>query len=312
MLWKPFLPALFLALQACQSMSTSAPPPDLDAVWDYANPAATEERFRALWAEHGAAPLDWRLALRTQIARTYSLRARFPEAHAELDAVEAELERAGPVTRARYLLERGRTYNSAGDRERAAELFRAAFETAEGAGAQRHAADALHMQAIAAPPAQALALNRRAIEYCEACTDPAARRWLGPLYHNTWYAYLELGDFEAALGYAQRSRAYRASIGDAEGERIGRWTIHHTQRRMGAVEEALAGFRALAADYGAAGDPSGYTDEELGECLLILGRTEEARPHFAAAHARLAQDALLAANEPERLERLRALGAPAP
>jgi len=75
------------------------------------------------------------------------------------------------------------------------------------------------------------------------------------------------------------------------------------------VEEALAGFRALALDYGPEGDPTGYTDEELGECLLLLGRAEEARPHCAAAYARLAQNPLFAAQEPARLERLRALGA---
>lgn len=310
MAWKPLLPVLLLALPSCSTMQPSAPPPDFDSAWDYQDPAATEARFRALAAEQGAAaPLDWRLALETQIARTYSLRARFPEAHAELDRVATELGQAGPATRARYLLERGRTFNSAGEKERAAELFRAAFEVAEAAGAGRFAADALHMLAATAPPEEALAANLRAMEYCEASTDEAVRRWLGPLYHNAWFACLEQGDLEQALAWAERSRAYRASRGDVEGERIGRWTIHHTERRLGRVEEALAGFRALALDYGPEGDPTGYTDEELGECLLLLGRAEEARPHCAAAYARLAQNPLLAAQEPARLERLRALGA---
>jgi tetratricopeptide (TPR) repeat protein len=305
---KPSPAALLLALLACRA-APPAPPPDFDAAWSYGDPAASEARFRELAAQHPCAEPDWRLQLQTQIARTYSLRARFAEAHAELDAVERELAAAGPVTRARTLLERGRTHNSAGEPERAVPLFLEAFELARGAGAERHAADALHMLGIAAPPEEGLAWNRRAIEYCEACSDPQARRWLGPLYHNTWFAHLELGDFEQALRYAERSCAFRASIGDEEGERIGRWTIHHTHRRMGRVEEALAGFEALAADYGEDGDPSGYTDEELGECLLALGRPAEAQPRFAAAYARLSQDPLLAAQEPERLARLRELGA---
>jgi len=97
-------------------------------------------------------------------------------------------------------------------------------------------------------------------------------------------------------------------IGDAEGERIGRWSIAHTLRKQGRVENALTALRALAADYGPDGDPSGYTQEELGECLLALDRADEARPHFAAAHAILKDDVWLQRDEPARLERLAELG----
>jgi tetratricopeptide (TPR) repeat protein len=284
--------------------------PDLDAAWDYADPAATEKRFRAIETATATAdaPLAYRVELQTQIARTYSLRAEFAAAHTTLDAVAANLDAAGPVARARYLLERGRTYNSAGERERACDLFREAFDVARDAGAERHAADALHMLGIAAPPEEALEWNRRAIAYCESCTDARARRWLGPLYHNTWFTHLERGELDLAMEYAERSRAYRASSGDVEGERIGRWSIAHTLRKQGRAEDALAAFRALAADYGPGGDPSGYTEEELGECLLALGRADEARPHFAAAYAILKDDVWLQRDEAARLERLAELG----
>ena len=49
-------------------------------------------------------------------------------------------------------------------------------------------------------------------------------------------------------------------------------------------------------------------DEELGECLLGLGRAADARPHFTLAYARLSQDPWLAEREPERLARLQRLG----
>ena len=48
--------------------------------------------------------------------------------------------------------------------------------------------------------------------------------------------------------------------------------------------------------------------EELGECLLALGRADDARPFFARAAERLGADAWLAAHEPDRLDRLRRLG----
>jgi hypothetical protein len=47
----------------------------------------------------------------------------------------------------------------------------------------------------------------------------------------------------------------------------------------------------------------------MGECLLLLNRAAEARPYFARAYAVLSQDPWLAENEPERLRRLKELGA---
>jgi tetratricopeptide (TPR) repeat protein len=279
--------------------------PDFDSVWDYHDPAATEERFREIAAatrESGG--LGYRTELATQIARTYSLRGEFDKAHAELDAVGDDLGGAGAVARSRYLLERGRTYNSAGERERATELFLKAWELADQHGAEPHAADALHMLGISTPPEEALAWNARAMEYCEAAEDEQARRFLGPLYHNSWYSHLELGEFERALAYAEKSREFRASIDDEEGERIGRWSTFHTYRKMGRAKEALDGFTALLADYGPEGDPTGYTDEELGECLHALGKAEEARPHFASAYEALKADPWMVENESDRLARL--------
>jgi tetratricopeptide (TPR) repeat protein len=303
----PLAASVALALASCRTMTHDLP--DFDAAWDYHDPAATEARFREIESATPDAGLGYRVELQTQIARTYSLRAEFDAAHETLDAVESELAAAGPVARARYLLERGRTHNSAGEKARATELFHEAFQVADAAAAERHAADALHMLGISAPADELLAWNMRAIEYCEGSTDEKARRWLGPLYNNTWYTYLEQGELDLAMVYAEKSRAFRASIGDVDGERVGRWSIAHTLREQGRVAEALAAFEALAADYGEVGDPSGYTQEELGECLLALGRADEARPHFAAAHAILKDDAWLRREEPARLERLKTLAA---
>ena len=69
--------------------------------------------------------------------------------------------------------------------------------------------------------------------------------------------------------------------------------------------------RAKAWDLAMAeGIPDGYNHEEIGECLLALGRPDEARPHFARAYEILSKDAWLADGEPERLKRLAELGRP--
>ncbi len=91
--------------------------------------------------------------------------------------------------------------------------------------------------------------------------------------------------------------------------RIARWCVAHTIRRLGRVEEALALQQELRAEIEAAGaDPDGFVFEEIAECLLVQGRGEEARPHFARAHALLSAYDWLVRDEPERIERLRRLG----
>jgi hypothetical protein len=60
------------------------------------------------------------------------------------------------------------------------------------------------------------------------------------------------------------------------------------------------------------GESDGYVFEELGECLLLLGRPGEARLFFARAYAELSRDSWLAESEPARLERLKELGAEQP
>ena len=72
------------------------------------------------------------------------------------------------------------------------------------------------------------------------------------------------------------------------------------------LEAALAEQEALRVELEALGEADGYVFEELGECLLALGRDEEARPHFGRAAELLAGDPSLA-GEAERLERLRSL-----
>jgi hypothetical protein len=65
---------------------------------------------------------------------------------------------------------------------------------------------------------------------------------------------------------------------------------------------------AIAAEFAAMGESDGFVFEEIGECLLLLGRKEEATPNFARAYELLAKDPWLAENEPARLARLKELG----
>jgi tetratricopeptide (TPR) repeat protein len=273
--------------------------PDFDAQWDFGNPAATEQMFRSILAQQQDAPLDYRLALRTQIARTFSLRRKFDEAHALLDEVERELTDDG-VPRIRYLLERGRTLNSSSRPLEARPLFVRAMELARAQHQDRLAIDAAHMVAITLKGQQALDANLEALALAEASTQEGGRKWKGSLYNNIGWSYHDLGDYQRALEYFEKGVEFRRQEGKPGPLHIARWAVARALRSLGRFEEALARQRELTSDAG--NDP--YVEEEIGECLLALGRDDEARSHFARAYDVLKDDAGLQQSAPERLARL--------
>ena len=80
-----------------------------------------------------------------------------------------------------------------------------------------------------------------------------------------------------------------------------------------AAEEALAAQREQLRELESTGNEGPYVYEELAECLLHLGRPEEAQSYFALAYRKLANDPWFVESHPARLERLRELGqAPVP
>ncbi len=284
-------------------------PFDFESQWDYGDPAGTEQKFRSFLpdaADHEDP--EYYPQLRTQLARTLSLQRRFKEAHALLDELESSRLEQTPIAHIRYLLERGRTYNSAGQPEKALPLFLEAWKRSLEIGADFYAVDAAHMVAIVKPGKEGLSWNMKAIRFAEASRQDRARGWLGSLYNNTGWSFHEIQDYEKALDLFERALAFRIEQGNPENVRIARWCVARCYRSLGRLREALEIQRALLAEAQAAGKPAGYTHEELGEILRARGQQDEARPHFQAAFELLSQDPWLAENEPVRLARLKTLG----
>jgi len=281
--------------------------PDFDSLWDYSHPDQTEAKFREIllgFPEEEPAFLE----LLTQIARAQGLQGKFDLAHQTLDQVERRLGDAASRPKVRYLLERGRVFNSSGEAERARPLFEQALDMARGVNEEFYAVDALHMLAIVAPPEQSLRLNRRAIVLAESSRQERARNWLGSLYNNLGWAYHDLGDYASALEIFEKAEAWRRAKGQVNETRIAAWCVARALRSLGRVEEALSRQMMLKDELDSAGESDGYVFEEIGECLLALDRLEQARPFFLKAYEHLLQDAWLVAHEPERLVRLKELG----
>jgi tetratricopeptide (TPR) repeat protein len=287
--------------------------PDFMPLWDWENPDSTELRFRELLpAARSAGDEAYLGELLTQIARTQGLRGQFGAADSTLATVEPLLREDRPQLAVRYLLERGRVRNSSGDRQAAEPLLRSAWERARGAGLDALAIDAAHMIAIATAPDTALAWNLRALALMEASTDTGARRWAGALYNNLGWTYHDRGEYEKALELFEKGLEWRRAQGQPIETRIAEWSVARALRSLGRFDEALAVQLAIQAAWDAEGGSDGYVEEEIGECLLALGKRVEAGPWFARAFQHLSEDPWLSQNEPDRLKRMARLGGLSP
>jgi len=301
--------ASVMALPVASALSGDAPLDTgwLDQAWDFDRPAESEARFRIALATLPPAAAA-RRELLTQIARAQGLQRQFEAAHATLDGVEQTLLGQPPRVEIRYLLERGRVFNSARRPDRATPLFHEALDEARTAHEYFLAIDAAHMLGIAAPPEERLRWNLEALAMTERTDDARSKRWLASLYNNIGWTYHERCEYATALEYFEKALPAWEARGDAGAVRAAKWSIARALRSLGRYDEALAIQRRLAAEGVDAGAPDGYVYEELGELLLAKNDPAAARPNFARAFELLGADAGLQANEPERLARLKQLG----
>ena len=281
----------------------------LDALWNFNEPQASEEKFRAEWQRYPAGSRE-ALETTTQIARTQGLRRQFSDADRTLDGVASKLDGMPARLRVRYFLERGRTRNSSGEKTAAVALFREALVAADKdalPGADYYRVDALHMLAIAAPANEQLDWNRKALAAAEASAYPRAQRWAASLNHNIGWTYFDQGDAKTALTYWQKALPLREAAGDVVTIRVAKWTIARGHRALGQLDEAETIQRALVVETEAASAPDGFVYEELAEITLAHGETKAAAEWSRKAYALLKSDIWLSANEPARLARLNEL-----
>jgi len=247
--------------------------------------------------------------LLTQIARAEGLQRKFQDAHKTLDRVEKAMLKAeaDDKTRVRYLLERGRVFNSSGKRDEARPLFLQALELAVKSKDDFNAVDAAHMMAIVETNEKQLEWNLKALDLAENSADEKAWKWRGSLYNNIGWTYFEQKQYEESLLMFEKAVEFRENEGDPNKIMIAKWCVAKSLRRMDHTEEALEMQRSLFEQYQAAGKKSGYVYEEIAECLTVMGQEQDALGWFAAAYEELSKDPRLA-NEQDRLNRLKELG----
>jgi cytosine deaminase len=241
------------AVQAQGSDNRPLDPGLLDALWDFDDPAVSEQRFRGRIAYADLAAVATQ-ELATQLARALGMQGRFEEASEILDSLTSQ----HPVVLARMSLERGRLRHSVGDRPAAVSHFAAGLDHARAVGDDFLAADAAHMLAIA-DERNAGEWVRVGLAIIDSTTDARARRWRGPLHNNLGWTLHDRGDHDEALEQFRLAQAAFERGGTAAQVNNARWAVARCLRALGRCEEALAIQQRLLAN----DSPDPYVDEQI-------------------------------------------------
>lgn len=280
---------------------------EFDKLWNYNDPAGTEVKFREVLGGYASGhDKNGHLQLLTQIARTYSLRRMFDEAHTTLNEVEQHLSSTPEVAHVRYHLERGRSFNSAGNKAEANKHFVQARDIAKALGEDFYAIDAIHMLAITATPDEAIKLNEEGVVYAEQSTEARAKNWLGSLYNNLGWAYFDLGAYDKALSVFLRALKWREEKQSAHELFLAKWCVARTLRALGRLDDAIKIQLSLLEQMIDIGPTDGYVYEELAELYLAKGE-DVSKMYFQFAYNELSKDTWLVANEPNRILRMQHL-----
>jgi tetratricopeptide (TPR) repeat protein len=180
----------------------------LDGLWDFNDPAVSEQRFAA--EEESASLTDSeRAELVTQRARALGLQERFEDGHALLDSLG---DPADAAVATRMALERGRLLYSGGRRTEAVPEFEAAASTADAADLLFLQIDALHMLAIA-DGTRSSQWAAQAIELALTAPDDRTKRWLISLSNNLGWSHFDAGRLGEALVAFQQAQDWAARVG---------------------------------------------------------------------------------------------------
>jgi tetratricopeptide (TPR) repeat protein len=204
---------------------------ELDALWNFADPIASEAAFRG--AISSTDDQVSRAVLGTQLARALGLQKRYDEADRVLERVDAPV----PAIRARVALERGRLRNSGGHPDDAVGFFENAATIAEAAGEHFLQVDALHMLGIA-QPSHADAHTAAALAVLDRVLDRRTQRWRISLHNNRGWALFDAGELTAAL--QEFEQAERDAIDFGTEEQQG-WAREAIEECLEAIDAAADG-----------------------------------------------------------------------
>jgi tetratricopeptide (TPR) repeat protein len=275
--------------------SNSLTSEQIDALWTINDPVEGEAKLKKAVAEFPGSVDE----LHTQIARSLGLQGRFDEAWEELSNISMV---HSPVVEIRIQLEKGRLKNSSGKRNDAKPYFLKALELADQEQFDFYAVDAAHMLGIVSEGQDSIQWNKLALQRAAHSKLKRAQNWKGSLLNNLGWTYFNSGDFNTALTTFESALDFQKALGDPVRIRVARWTVARCLRALKRYDEAFV-IQSELIQY----PEQGYVSEELGELLLVLGRSDDAKPRFKRAYELLSQSLGSDPGQANRLARLKEL-----
>ncbi len=264
---------------------------DLSVLWDFGNPALSEQRFKAALA---GASADDALVLQTQIARSFGLRRDFASARQLLASLQPQLASASAEARVRHALEWGRAHASGrhppeavdeAAKAEARQSWQQALALAREAALDDLAIDAIHMFAfIDTAPAQQQHWAEQALAVVLGSEQPAARRWEASVRNNLGLSLEQQGRHAEALAQYQQALDLRRKSGHAQNTLVAGYMVARSLRFQGRADEALVLQHQLLHDSEALGAADPFVLDEL--ALLYRARGDAAQADAAAERAR--------------------------
>lgn len=256
---------------------------DLPALWDFNDPALSEQRFKAALVQASG---DDALILQTQIARTHGLRRDFDTARRLLAALQPQLASASAEARVRHALEWGRAHASGrhppGSVDEAAKTearrsWQQGLDLARTAQLDDLAIDAIHMFAfIDTAPTQQQQWAEQALAVVLASKQPAAQRWEASVRNNLGYALQQQGRHADALVQYQQALALRRAASNAHNTLAAGYMVARSLRLLARNDEALAMQQQLLRDSEAMGAVDPYVLDELALLHRLRGEAVQA------------------------------------
>ena len=306
------VPAAFIFSCQAQNSGGVNPLPNFDVMWDYNNPAETEEIFSAILKglknnAESSYDQNYHVELLTQIARTQGLQGMFDEANKTLNEAEQLLTDNTRTGKIRYLIELGRVNLSSGDPQKAKDIFLQAHDYGLDNNLDYYLMDTIHMLGIIGTPKEQIEWNLVALELAEKTEDLRAKTWLGPLYNNIGWSYHDSGDYAVALEYFQKGYEFRQTQADENATRIAKWAVARAMRSLERYDEALMIQLELEQEIEAQNLPKdGYVYQELAEIYLVQNNPES-KKYFKLAYDVLSQDNWVVENHSDTLKRMKKL-----
>lgn len=156
----------------------------------------------------------------------------------------------------------------------------------------------------------------RALALAENSQDENAKNSLSALYTTMAWHSMDLHQYDRSIELFKKAltRLENELAGASDDVELikrtmlAKWSLAKALRVKGRAEEAMQIQQELLSQLQASNSNSADVCEEIGECLRLLKRTNEAAAYFENAHDELSKDKSAADSMPDRLRRLKSLG----